>query len=150
MVGNDSYSQPMPEMPAVLRTLRTIAVGFALGPIAVAVVVAVLDLGEPESPDLADGATAAVIVLGVIGLVIALLWWSRAGDAGKTPAAVQTGFIIRLAIAELGLLLGILAVFMTGALAPMFVGLGLFLASLYFMVLSLRRIEDATDVGLIR
>ena len=137
-------------MQVVLRTLRTIAVGFAFGPIVVAVIVALLDLGEPESPDLADGATAAVIVLGVVGLVIALQWWSRAGDAGRTPGAVQIGFIVRLAIAELGLLLGILAVFMTGALAPMFVGLGFFLASLLFMVLSLRRIEDATDVGLIR
>ncbi len=149
-MGTGGYSQHVPEMSAVLRTLRTIAVGFAFGPIAVAVVIAFLDLGEPESPDLADGATAAVIVLGAIGLVVALLWWSRAGDAGRTPAAVQIGFIIRLAIAELGFLLGILAVFMTGAVAPMFVGLGFFLASLFFMVLSLRRIEDATDIGLIR
>jgi hypothetical protein len=52
------------------------------------------------------------------------------------------GFVIRTAIAELGLLLGVLALVMSGSTTPMAIGLGLFLITLLFLVLALDRAVD--------
>jgi len=128
-------------MEAVKNTIRMVSAGFAIGPVMLVIVVALMDLGEPESPELADGATLAVAVIGLIGLLIASLWYSRAGDRPRRPDRVQNGFIVRVAIAELGLLLGVVGLFMTGSLLPMFVGLGLFLPSLLLLYLGVNRIE---------
>ena len=128
-------------MEAVKNTIRMVSAGFAIGPVMLVIVVALMDLGEPESPELADGATLAVAVIGLIGLLIASLWYSRAGDRPRRPGSVQNGFIVRVAIAELGLLLGVVGLFMTGSLLPMFVGLGLFLPSLLLLYLGVNRIE---------
>lgn len=109
---------------------------------AIVVVLSSVDLGEPESPDLADGGALTAAVFGVAGLLIALQWWSRAGEQAPNPAQLQMGFIIRTAIAELGLLLGILALVISGSTTPMAIGLGLFLASLLLLVLALDRGVD--------
>ena len=108
----------------------------------IVVVMSAIDLGEAESPDLADGAALAAAVFGVVGLLIALQWWSKFGEIQRSPASVQIGFIVRVAIAELGLLLGILALVMTGSSTPAYIGLGLFLLSLLVMTLGLRRISE--------
>ena len=108
----------------------------------VVVVMSAIDLGEAESPDLADGAALAAAVFGVVGLLIALQWWSKSGEIQRSPASVQFGFIVRVAIAELGLLLGILALVMTGSTTPAYIGLGLFLLSLLVKTLGLRRISE--------
>ncbi|MDJ0923683.1 MAG: hypothetical protein QNJ77_03895 [Acidimicrobiia bacterium] len=130
-------------MDTVKQTLRVITAGFAVGPIILVLVVALIDLGEPENPELADGAALAVAVVGALGLLIALLWHSQAGERPRSPRRVQIGFIVRLAIAELGLLLGVLAVFTTGAILPVLIGLALFLLALLFLYLGLSRVYEA-------
>ena len=75
--------------------------------------------------------------------MIAALWYSHAGERPASPAQVQSGFIIRIAVAELGLLLGVMAIFLTGALLPALIGLGLFLISLLLLYLGLKQIPDA-------
>lgn len=129
-------------MDNVKRTLNLVAGSFAAGAIIVVVVMAAIDLGEPESPDLADGAALAATIFGVVGLLVALQWWSRAGETERAPAAVQIGFIVRVAIAELGLLLGIMALVMTGSMTPAYIGLALFLLSLLVMRTGLGRISE--------
>ncbi|MCP4304037.1 MAG: hypothetical protein GY788_03975 [bacterium] len=129
-------------MKSVKGTLNLVAGSFAAGAIIVVVVLTAIDLGEPESPDLADGAALTATVFGVIGLLLALQWWSQAGETERTPAAVQIGFIVRVAIAELGVLLGILALVMTGSMTPAYIGLGLFLLSLLVMRTGLGRISE--------
>ena len=124
------------------RTLRIVTASFAGAAVVFVVVFAAVDLGEPESPDLADGAVLAAAALGVAGLLVALQWWSRAAEQPRTPANVQIGFIVRVAIAELGLLTGIFSLFMTGTLNAALVGLGLFLISLLLMVAGLNRIPE--------
>ncbi len=120
-----------------------VTTGFAIGPIILVVIVASIDVGEPADPDLADGATLAAGVVGLVGLLIAALWYSGAGERQRQPAAVQNGFIVRVAIAELGLLLGIVGLFMTGSLLPAIVGLALFLPSLFLLYLGMNRMADA-------
>mgnify|MGYP000255322204 CR=1 FL=1 len=56
---------------------------------------------------------------------------------------MMNGFIIRVAIAELGLLLGIVGLFMTGSLLPALVGLGLFLPALFLLYLGMNRTVEA-------
>lgn len=119
--------------------MRLITTGLAVGPLLLVIVVVLVDIGEPESPDLAEGATLAAGVVGLIGLLIAAIWFSGAGDRPRQPAAVMNGFIIRLAIAELGLLLGILGLFMTGSVLPVVVGIGLFLPALLLLYLGMNR-----------
>lgn len=133
----------MLDMVAVKRMLRLVTGSFAAAAVVVVIVLAGIDRSEPPSPDLADGAILAVAVVGFIGLVAAALWYSRAGEHPKPPARVQTGFIIRIAIAELGLLLGVLAIFLTGAVVPAMIGLGLFLVALLLLYLGLNRVPDA-------
>jgi hypothetical protein len=130
-------------MESVKKYLGMITLGFAVGPILVVIVVALTDVGEPESPELADGATLAVGLLGVAGLLIAALWYSRAGDRMRSPKEVVNGFIFRVAIAEIGLLLGILGLFITGSLLPAIVGLALFLPALLLLHLGMRRMVAA-------
>lgn len=133
----------MLDMVAVKRTLRLVTITFAVAAVAIVIVLAGIDRSEPPSPDMADGAVLAVAVVGLIGLVIAAMWYSQAAGRPAPPARVQTGFIIRIAIAELGLLLGITAIFLTGALGPAIVGLGLFLVALLLLYLGLNQIPDA-------
>lgn len=133
----------MLDMVAVKRMLRLVTASFAAAAVAIVIVLAGIDRSEAPSPDLADGAVLAVAVVGLIGLVVAALWYSQAGGRPLPPARVQTGFIIRIAIAEFGLLLGVLAIFLTGALVPAMIGLGLFLVALLLLYLGLNQIPDA-------
>lgn len=132
----------MQDMQTVIRRLRLLAASFAGAATVFVVVFALVDLDEPQSPDLADGAALAAAVFGVVGLLVALQWWSRAGEQSRTPANVQLGFIVRVAIAELGLLIGVMAVFLTGSLAAALIGLGLFLVSLLLLVAALGRLPE--------
>jgi O-antigen/teichoic acid export membrane protein len=132
----------MQEMTAVKRTLRILAASFAGAAVVFVAVFALAEFGEPPDPDLADGAVLAAAAIGAIGLLVSLQWWSRAGEQPRTPARVQMGFIIRVAIAELGLLIGIMAVFLTGSLTAIAVGMALFLISLLMLVAGLNRIAE--------
>ncbi len=124
------------------RTLNLITTSFALGGIVVAFVLVGVDLGEPSSPDLADGAALTAGVFGALGLVIALVWAARSGERRANPQRLMTAYVIRVAIAELGLLMGILGLVMTGAALPIFIGLGFFLASLVFLRVGLGRVSE--------
>ena len=129
-------------MQNLKRTLNTIAASFAGGSIVLVAVLSAVDLGEAENPDLADGAALAVAIFGTIGLLIALQWWSRSGETTGSPSSLQIGFVVRVAIAEMGLLIGILAQVMTGSATPSLIGLGFFLVSLLLLTLGLRRISE--------
>ena len=129
-------------METIKRSLRVLTAAFAVGPTILILVLALIDLGEPQSPEMADGATLAVGVFGAVGVLTALIWYSRAGEQPRSPVRVRMGFIIRLAIAELGLLLGVIAVFTTGALLPGVIGLGLFLLALLFLYLGLNQVYE--------
>jgi hypothetical protein len=133
----------MLDMVAVKRTLRLITASFAAGAVVIVIVLAGVSRNEPQSPDLADGALLAVAVIGLVGLVIAAVWYARAGAHPSSPAQVQMGYIIRIAVAELGLLLGVLAIFLTGTLVPALTGLGLFLVALLMLYLGLNQIPDS-------
>jgi hypothetical protein len=132
----------MQDLNAVRRSLKVVAASFAFGAIALTGAFALVDLGEPEGADLANGATLAATVLGVIGLLIALQWWSGAGEQPRSPASLQMGFIIRVAIAELGLLLGIVGIYMTGSITAALAGLGLFLVALLLLVLGVDKTPE--------
>ncbi len=125
------------------KTLNLIAGSFAAAGVVAVVVLSAVDLGEPESPDLADGAALAAAIFGVVGLLLALQWWSRSGEATRTAASAHMGFIIRVAIAELGVLIGIVGVVMTGSITPAVIGLALFLTSLALLTAGLRQIPEA-------
>jgi len=124
---------------AVKRTLKVVAASFAGAAVTIVVVLASIDLGDPVDTDLADGGALAAAALGAIGFLVALVWWSRASEQPRNPGAMQIGFIIRTAVAELGLLVGILALVTTGSITPALIGLGLFLVSLLLLVLALDR-----------
>jgi hypothetical protein len=126
----------MLDLANVKRTLRLIAGSFAAGSVALVAVLSLLDLGEAESPDLADSAAVLAGVIGVVGLLLAVVWWARISERPRSPAALQMGFLVRAAIAEVGLLIGVLGFFMTGSLTAPLIGLGLFLAALLFLVLA--------------
>ena len=133
----------MLDLANVKRTLRLIAVSFAAGSVALVAVLALLDLGEAESPDLADGAAALAGVIGALGLVLAVIWWARMGERPRSAAALQMGFLVRAAIAEVGLLIGVVGFFMTGSLTAALIGLGLFLAALLLLALAVNLADDS-------
>ncbi len=128
-------------MDQAKRTLNMIVVSFAGAGIVAVLALAAVDFGDPAEPDLARGATLAATVFGAVGLLIALLWWQQSGERKPPPNQLMLGFVVRVAIAELGLLIGILGLVMTGSIAAPYVGLGFFLLSLAAMYAGLRRIE---------
>jgi hypothetical protein len=128
-------------MDQVTHRLERLARAFAIGAIVLVVVLAVIDIGEPEDPDLADAAALTAAIIGVVGLLAALRWWSTAGERTVSPERIQIGFIVRVAVAETGLLLGVVGFVMTGSLLAPMIGCALFLAALAFLVMSLRRVE---------
>ena len=129
-------------MESAKRTLTMIVVSFAVAAVIAVVVLTSLDFGDPAEPDLANGATLAAAIFGAIGLVLALLWTARSGDRSPAPQQLLAGFVIRVAIAEIGVLLGILGLVMTGSATAPYVGLGLFLVSLLVLYLGLRRVTE--------
>lgn len=129
-------------MIEVKQRLMTIAGTFAVGTLVVVGAMALIDIGEPESPDLADGAALAAAVFGTIGLLLALRWWSTVGERPSDPNRIQMGFIIRVAIAEMGLLLGVVGYVMTGSILASVVGGSLFLGALALLAMGLKRIPE--------
>ena len=127
-------------MDQVRHRLEAVARAFAAGAIVLVGVLAVIDIGEAQDPDLADAAALASAIFGVIGLLAALRWWSTAGERTVGPERIQVGFIVRVAIAETGLLLGVVGFVLTGSLLAPMIGCVLFLAALVLLVLSLRRL----------
>ncbi len=127
-------------MDPVKRTLNVITAGFAATAVVAVVVLTSLDLGAPERPDLVDGAVLATSVLGGLGLLVALVWTARSGERNTDPNRLMLSYITRLAITELGVLLGIVGLFLTGSTTAPYVGLALFLVSLAVLAAGLRRI----------
>ncbi|MDJ0664852.1 MAG: hypothetical protein QNJ75_09845 [Acidimicrobiia bacterium] len=127
-------------MDPVKRTLNVITAGFAAAAVVAVVVLTGLDLGTPERPDLVDGAVLATSVLGGLGLLVALVWTARSGERNTDPNRLMLSYITRLAITELGVLLGIVGLFLTGSTTAPYVGLALFLVSLAVLAAGLRRI----------
>jgi hypothetical protein len=123
------------------RRLRLLATTFAAGALVLTLVAAVLSTRDAAQPDLAEGAVLATGVLGAIGALLALRWWSNAGERRRSAAQIQVGFIARIAVAETGLFVGFIGVVITGALVAAIVGLALFLLALLALVLGLNRIE---------
>ncbi len=128
-------------MEQAKRSLHLITRSFAIAGIAMVVVLSIVDFADPAEPDLASGAVLAAASFGVGGLLVALHWWSRSGETPRPPTNLMLSFVVRVAVAELGLLIGIIGLIMTGSTTAPFVGLGLFLASLLFLDLGLRRIS---------
>lgn len=123
---------------AVKKRLMTVTAAFAAGTVIVAASLSVIDI-EATSPELAAGAALAAAIFGTAGLLLALRWWSTAGETPQDPNRLQLGFIIRVAIAEIGLLLGVLGYVMTGSMLAPIVGGVLFLGSLGLLALGLNR-----------
>ena len=127
-------------MEQAKRTLTLIAGSFAAAGIVIVLALSALDVSDPASSDLADGAVLAAAVFGALGLLAALIWASRSGEGRHTPNSLTIGFIVRVALAELGLLIGILGLFMTGSMTPSYVGLGFFVVALLALAAGLRRV----------
>ncbi len=127
-------------MDPVKRTLNLVTGAFALAVIVAVIVLTGVDIGTPERPDLVDGAVLATSVLGGIGLLVALVWTARSGERNTDPNRLMLSYITRLAITEVGVLLGIVGLFLTGSTAAPYVGLALFLLSLVVLAAGLRRI----------
>jgi hypothetical protein len=125
----------------IKHTLNLISGSFAIGGIAAVGVLSALDFDDAGNPDLAGGATLAATAFGVVGLLVALLWWSRAGESPRTETNLMLSFVVRVAVAEVGLLMGILGLVMTGSATASYIGLGFFLVALLMLSLGLRRIE---------
>lgn len=127
-------------MEQAKRTLNLIVGSFAVGAVVLVVILSAIEVGNAASPELANGATLAAGVFGAVGLLFALLWVSRSGERSRTPNQLLSGFVVRVAVAELGLMMGILGLVMTGSMTAAYVGLGFFLTSLLFLGAGLRRI----------
>jgi peptidoglycan/LPS O-acetylase OafA/YrhL len=127
-------------MDPVKRTLNLVTGAFALTAVVAVAVLTGLDIGTPERPDLVDGAVLATAVLGGIGLLVALVWTARSGERHTDPNRLMLGYITRLAITEVGVLLGIVGLLYTGSTTAPYLGLALFLLSLAALAAGLRRI----------
>ncbi len=127
-------------MDQAKRTLNFIIGAFAIGAVALVGVLSAVEIDDPSDPDLAGGATMTAAIFGGFGLLLALIWVVRAGERHRGPNRLLTAIIVRVAVAELGLLMGILGLLMTGSMTASYIGLGLFLASLALLGAGLRRV----------
>ena len=130
-------------MEQAKRTLNLIIVSFAVAGIIGAIVLTAVEFPEPPNPDLADGAVRAAGAFGAIGLLVTLVWVARSGERKLTPNRLLVGFVIRVAVAELGLLMGILGLLSTGSTTAVYLGLVFFLVSLALLAVGLRRIGES-------
>ena len=128
-------------MDETKRNLTLIVRSFAIAGVAAVVVLSIVDFGEAANPDLSGGAALATAAFGAVGLLLALHWWSTVGESSQAGTNLMLHFVGRVAIAEMGLLMGILGLIMTGSATAAYIGLGLFLAALLFLSLGLRRIS---------
>lgn len=135
------------DMTLVARRLRMLAASFGAGAVGIAAIAVLVGGSDAAQPDLAEGAVLAAGVLGAIGLLAALRWWSIAGERPTSPAQVQVGFIVRVAVAETGLFIGFVGIFITGSITAVLTGLASFLLSLLALVLALNRIEAQSTSG---
>lgn len=136
---NTNQLQSAP-MDPVKRTLNLVTGAFAVAATVAVVVLTSLNVGPPERPDLVDGSVLATAVFGSVGLLVALVWTARSGERNTDPNRLMLSYITRLAITEVGVLLGLVGLFLTGSTAAPYAGLGLFLLSLVVLAAGLRRV----------
>lgn len=127
-------------MSEVRQRLRLVAGAFAVGTVTVVAVLPMVSF-EAESPELKDATAVTAAVFGVIGLIVAFRWWTSVGERTNEPSRLQVGFIVRVAIAEVGLLMGILGFVMSGSMLAPLIGGALFLGALAAMTLGLGAID---------
>jgi hypothetical protein len=125
-----------------LRTLRIMGLSF-FGLIAVLAVVLLVLSGEWEERD-DDLARLGTIVSGVVGLLglLVVLWWR--GRATSGPVALprlMNGFLLTVAFAEVGMLLGFVLAMGSRSMTPFWVGAGVFVLSLLVLLTALPNLD---------
>jgi hypothetical protein len=125
-----------------LRIVRIMGLSFG-GLIVVLAVVLVALAGDWDNPD-DDLARLGMIVsgaAGVLGLVVALWWRNRMTSRPLPPARLMNGFLISVAAAETGMLLGFVFAIGSMSTGPFWVGAAIFAISLTILVTGLSQAE---------
>jgi hypothetical protein len=125
-----------------VRSLRLLAFGFITAAAVMLVVLLVLS-NQWDAPD-DDAAGLGVWIAGVAGLIglIVAVWQRNRLVAGPVePARLLTSWIVAVACAEVGMLLGFVLAMLSRALTPFLVGAAILCVSLVVLTTALSQVE---------
>ena len=135
-----------------LRLIRVMAAAwFAALFVFTVVMLAIADSWAPESdtavlelPPAVDAGPVgliATVVIGLAGLVAAMIWRNRVTEAPVVGPKLLSSFLVTVAIAEAGVLVGIVFAVVGQTLIPFWLGAGIFVTALAVMVTAIPLVE---------
>ncbi len=125
-----------------LRIVRIMGMSFVGLLVVLAVVLMALSGDwDPADDELARLGMIASGVVGVLGLMVALWWRSRATARPVPAAKLMNGFLISVAAAETGMLLGFVFAMGSRSMAPFWIGAAIFAVSLTVLLTALNQVE---------
>ena len=128
-----------------VNSLRLLGMGFFGAAAALLVVLIVLSGGwEPADDGLARTGTIVAGLVGVVGLGGAVWWRNHAVAAPMKPDRLLTSWILAVAIAEVGMILGFVFAFLSRSLTPFVVGAVVFAVSLLVLTAAISQVDLET------
>jgi F0F1-type ATP synthase membrane subunit c/vacuolar-type H+-ATPase subunit K len=137
-----------------IRSMRIIGLSFIPVVVGGAIAIVALRSGWADRDDtLATVGLWVTAALGSIGLVVAARWRTAITERPLAAGGLTTSYFVTLALAESGMLAGL--VFSIGArsVTPFVVGAAIFVVSLTLILTALNRVEVGSDdwtTGIVR
>jgi hypothetical protein len=129
-----------------LRSLRVIGLSFVPVIVGGAIAVAALRSGWTDRDEkLATIGIWVAGVLGLIGLVVAARWRAAVTERPVAPGRLTTSYFVTLAVAESGMLAGLVFSIVARSASPFALGAAIFLLSLVLVLTALSRVEISAD-----
>ncbi len=136
--GTPSASEP-------IRQLKVLALGLLTGFLIMFVVLLVLSASwDPQDDDLATLGTWVATGTGIVGLGAAVWWRNTMVSKPVARGRLTTSWTIVVAIAEVGMLLGLVFAIISRTFTPFFAGGAVFVVSLLVLLSALGQIEIET------
>lgn len=125
-----------------VRILRILAIGFLVAALVLLVVLLALSGGWDDADDgFARTGIWVAGITGLVGLVVAVTWRNRVVAAPVDPNRLLTTWIMAVAFAEVGMLVGFVFAVLSRTLTPFVLGAAILGLSLVVLTTALSHVE---------
>lgn len=138
-------SSPVPAHDAV-RQLRVLGLAYLGAAVTLFVVLLVLAGGwDPADDDLVRLGSWLAAVTGIAGLGAAIWWRNHVGRGPLTLRRLRSSWFVVVAVAEIGMILGLVFAMLSRSLAPFVVGAGIFAVALFIVTSAIGDVQVESD-----
>ncbi len=131
-----------------IRQLRILGLAYLGAAITLLVVLLVLAGGwDPADDDLARLGSYLAAVTGIAGVGASIWWRNKVGRSPLTLRRLRSSWFVVVAVAEIGMILGLVFAMLSRSLAPFAVGAGIFAVALLIVTTAIGDVQVEPDTS---